>query len=275
MDVKWVIEKNIFDDGDDLLIASLKKREIEYKEIPYIPFEQDEYIKKAFPADSCVVSHGSINFIKKLQRETEWIPGYFANFNNFKCSNYYKYFFKYLLNKNHFFVPFGIIDHLKEKVFDGKDRVFIRPDSGEKFFTGKVVSYDNVDEELKVERVCYDVPKEAMILVANVVDSIEAEYRFIVADDEVLTGSQYRINGKYLPSGVFDSEAKNYLQSVLNDVKYRPDRVFTADIAKVDGKFSLIELNSFSSCGLYCCDSEKIVDRINKIAEEEYNSYII
>lgn len=270
MKVKWLLEKDVFEDIGKLE-ESLRSRGIEFKTIPYIPFEQDKYIKKSFDNDSCVISRGSINFIKKLQREAPWIPGSYANFDAFRCSNYYRHFLEYLLNRDHFFVPFGLLCKMKDVVFGDMEDVFIRPDSGDKAFTGKVVTRDNIEKEIEMERTCYSVPDDCMILVSSVVHDIKAEYRFIVADNAVLTGSQYRLDGKFQVDDGFDQKAKEYLEDILKNVDYRPDRVFTADIAKIEeNKYSLIELNSFSSCGLYSCDPEMIVDEINRIAEEDY-----
>jgi hypothetical protein len=55
--------------------------------------------------------------------------------------------------------------------------------------------------------------------------------------------------------------------------EYYPDRIFCVDICEDgDGEFWLLELNSFSSCGLYACDKDKIVKRVSEIAWEKFQT---
>ena len=60
------------------------------------------------------------------------------------------------------------------------------------------------------------------------------------------------------------------VQEVLQ-IGYYPDSVFVMDVCEdSDGRFWLLEINSFSSAGLYACDKAKIVKEVSAIAEEEW-----
>ena len=41
-----------------------------------------------------------------------------------------------------------------------------------------------------------------------------------------------------------------------------------------DGKYWLLELNSFSSAGLYASNKDNIVKKVSEIAEKEYDEYL-
>jgi hypothetical protein len=90
--------------------------------------------------------------------------------------------------------------------------------------------------------------------------------------DEVVTGSEYRWDN------VLDVRT-DYPQScwdLANKVakhSWCPDIAYTCDVCLVDDEPKIVELNSFSSAGLYACDLEKTIDRINKIALKEYKLY--
>ena len=54
---------------------------------------------------------------------------------------------------------------------------------------------------------------------------------------------------------------------------WHPDPVYVIDIVEDNnGKFWLMELNSFSSAGLYACDKQAIVREVSAIATEEFTN---
>ena len=45
MKAKWLIEPDVFEDNTDKLIEQLKLQKIEYKIVPYVPFDNDRLRK--------------------------------------------------------------------------------------------------------------------------------------------------------------------------------------------------------------------------------------
>ena len=73
--------------------------------IKYTPFAMDTWLYgEFFHATECVFTWGSINLVWQVQKHTKWVPGTFCTFDNFKCSTYYNYFGKYLLNEEYLFI---------------------------------------------------------------------------------------------------------------------------------------------------------------------------
>lgn len=272
MKPKWVLEKHTFEDNFDDLVTKLQEKSIEYKILDYVPFEGGKYkYKEIYPENSCVICYSSINFLRRLQRETNlWIPHSYANFDNYTCGKYYPHFWKYLLNTNFIFIPFGLLENRQEFIFNMfPENVFVRPDSGTKIFTGKVVAKDEFKEFIKIERDCYQVDDEVMVLLSEAYN-LSAEWRFIVCRDQVITGSKYRSKGKLVGELTSGGPAWDFAQKVLDEVKYRPDRAFTLDICQCGDEYYLLEINSFSACGLYKCDLDIVVDEISKLAIEDW-----
>ena len=267
--IKWLLEKDTFDDNQDALVAALKERDIDHKVVPYIPFEgASGRLPATFAPEDAVVARGSIQFIKRVQRECPWTPGSYATWRNFMCNRYYPHYYEFLLNQNVRMLPFGLLDRLKDEIYRDSGCVFVRPNSGTKTFTGKLVPKSRFDEILGMERRCYEIEPEEIVVIAPAV-GIEAEYRFIVAGDEVAAGCTYRLSGQSVDLPTWDPAAEDFLRTVLDSVKWRPDPVFTADVAKTAEGHRLIELNSFSSCGLYLCNPGSVVDAVCAVIEKE------
>lgn len=91
----------------------------------------------------------------------------------------------------------------KSKIFLGNN-IFIRPDSGMKEFTGEVINIadeDNYNKKLDtiVNWLKYygdgkDDGKSLLTLISKAY-YIESEWRFVVTDNEIITGSLYCKNG--------------------------------------------------------------------------------
>ena len=74
-------------------------------------------------------------------------------------------------------------------------------------------------------------------------------------------------------SDLFDNlqNCKNFVQNMLNDVSWKPDKIFAVDVGLSYGNVPrLIELNSFSCSGWYSSNCEKIIEAANSLAEIEY-----
>ena len=104
MNVKWLLERMMFDDDD---IRGLKKtiedQGMDAKVVGYVPFNDASNAKilNSFKSDDWVVVHGSLNLAKFLSMKHSWIPGVYYTMMNYNCSTYYNYFGKFLLNEDY------------------------------------------------------------------------------------------------------------------------------------------------------------------------------
>lgn len=190
------------------------------------------------------------------------------NIENFLCTKYYPSVMDHLFNDNHAFYLAASVEKLKWQIFRNFNKcatVFMRPNSGEKEFTAGLfdLQYFNKDWASIEDRVS---PND-LILVSTPKD-IKGEWRFCVnSKNEIITGSTYQYGGKTTVIPSYPQGAYDKCKEVLTSLK-APANLFTVDICEDDdGKFWLLEINSFFSAGLYACDKDKIVEYL----EEESN----
>jgi len=102
--VKWLIEDILDTEHTEALMKELKRQGIGYKEVKYIPFSMEEKYDY-FHDDECVVFYGSLNLASVIRQKKLWVPGVYCNYENLKCSTYYSYYGKYLLNSDYIMLP--------------------------------------------------------------------------------------------------------------------------------------------------------------------------
>ena len=271
MTPKWLIEDFNRDEHVSKLIEVLEKKRVEYHIIEYLPFESGSY--NHFSDDECIVFYGSLNLARQLRKQKKWIPGVWCDLQAFKCTSYYPFVGKFLLNSNYVFLPVKELGRRKEWIYENfgiDDCVFIRPNSGFKTFTGKVVQKEffDIDYEWMVE-----FSDDDSLAVISLPQKITQEWRFIVADKLVITGSTYKFEAEKLikEEVKIPNDAWNYAQEIANE-NWQPERMYVLDICKSNGLY-LLEANSFSCSGFYDCNSDIIVEEANRIAIEEWEEY--
>ena len=269
MDVKWVLEEICHEDTVEDLKASLKKQGIDFKSFVSLPFT--DKIPDLYGKEECVVVHGSIQACQNLQRNTSWIPGPWLNAEALACKNYYAHFGQYLLNSKYAMLPFGELKRCKEFLVDtlGVDGcVFIRPSSGLKCFVGQPIFAEKWDYEVDNTLGFYDVSPDTLCVVAPPVH-IEREWRFIVAEGKVVTGSLYLERKQRVRKLNESTEALDFAQKMV-DTGFNPDPVWVVDVAEAPDGLHLLEVGAFSCCGLYKCDTDIIVEAVSKAAINEW-----
>ena len=267
MNVKWLIEDWDQENNYLRLAEEVKRQGYECELIKYLPMESGNYDR--FSQNECVVVQSSLNLAGQLMREKKWVPGPWLNLREYECSYYYAYLGKYLFNDNYIMMPVNDFKRTKDRWFDELgmvDCLFIRPSSGFKTFTGKVFSKEHFDKDWEwVEEFC---DPESLIVVSTP-KNIKAEWRFVAANDDIISGSMYRLNGHTNHKNEWPDGAINLAKAVAKI--YHPDPMYTIDICQgADDKFYLLEVGSFSCAGLYSCDMEPIVTTASEIALKEW-----
>lgn len=269
--VKWLLEQDVFHEDLDPIIEAIKAAGMEYKVVKYIPLGAKNNFHDYFPGDACVIPYGSINFTAAVNREANWIPGVWGNRKHLQCSYYYPKLGKFLLNDPYIMLPYGELKRCKHHLFNIFDKfasggVFVRPDSPLKSFTGQVISWSRLEED--VDRLgFYDVEPEHMVIVSSMKD-IAVEWRMIVIDGKVVAGSQYKTETLTQIREGYPDEVLTYAQEIAN--AYRLDDAYVIDVAQVGNDLKLIEVNSFSSSGWYLADKPAIVKAASELALKEY-----
>jgi hypothetical protein len=151
-------------------------------------------------------------------------------------------------------------------LFGKEDCIFIRPSSGFKTFTGKLFTKEKF--EIDWPWVEQFTEPENLVIVSTPKD-IKAEWRFVVAENEVITGGIYRLDNKLLYKREYPNEALDLAKEIAK--KFSPDPMYVIDICQgADDNFYLLEIGSFSCAGLYECDMVPIVERASQVALKEW-----
>ena len=264
--VNWLID-DTYDDDIRGLISTLESRKTPYKLFTikdyyqcFLPDPKWDMIPYA-PEDK-VFFLGCILMMQKIQRGTPWIPGALGDFKFVECINYYPILHKFLLNKDYAFT--NVINLRENWAFYqscfGED-IFVRPNSGKKIFSGCVIHdpqeiFDDNQSTLGNDL----LPTELAVLSRAV--NIESEYRFLTVNGEPITGSSYRVNGEMIRE-----LAPEYLYPYVKDIAQvlkEYEIASIVDVAIVENKPYLLEINTVSCSGLYKMDMNKYIEGVEE-----------
>lgn len=211
---------------------------------------------------------GSIAMLKIIGEDfpKHWYGIKVPTWDNYLCSRYYSYFGSLLFNDKYVMVTLTELARQRWLIYGmlGKNGVvFVRPDSGTKPFPAQLVDMQDLDEFLRV----HETDRHSLALISTP-KNIWWEGRFVCYQNEIIAHSTYKLQGLLIQVPSVPREALECCHRVL-DVNYRPDVVFCVDICGIEGTndYYLLELNAFSSSGLYACDKSKVVRRVSEIAE--------
>jgi len=275
-DVIWLLERDIFHENLIRLKLAVEEQGMTAIAIPReTPWVEDRdwygYIPddKKGKAPSCVIYYGSIQGSHQVLKKTNWIPGVWCDTPKFTCAAYYGKLYDVLLNKEHEFLPFGLLHARKEELYQkfGVDGcIFLRPDSGEKLFTGVIIEYEKFDEKV-FDLMPYAIEQSEMLVVAKP-RKIYKEYRCVIVNGVCVAQSEYKPNQQEVDFSGLSSYAEKIARI------YSPESCFVVDVAETSSngeELELIELNSFSCSGWYQCNLPAIVRAASAAAIVEYD----
>lgn len=153
---------------------------------------------------------------------------------------------------------FGKFKDLKDQVYEP---VFVRPISSLKIFPGTVLKPENLDDWL--QNYGHGIDPETEIAISEYTD-IWAEWRFFVINGEVITGSQYKLNGR-LENRPADRDLLMIAHAAVTQWLPLPNCVM--DLALTKEGLKVVEFNCIHSSGLYDCNAKKIVTAIAELYE--------
>lgn len=229
-----------------------------------------------FAEGDCVVIYGSISFVRQQMNHHQFTPGGYLPEKSMESLGYMPFMDKpeLMANYNHVFTTFKDLVDRKDFFYDtfNTNKIFIRPNSGLKTFTGLPIHSDEFASEINSLRQLKQVGDDVLILVSNC-KKIAEEYRFFIVNREVITGSQYKLNDELNVKVGYSQAAYDVAVEMAKNV-WQPDIAYACDVGIVNGEPKIIELNSFSSSGFYACDIPTIISAIDNVAVMEYNGDI-
>lgn len=262
----WHIQKDVFCAYEQ----SKLKEALENLKIPHCycaDFEVVSVMGDFLEDDTIAKFRGSVDFIEPMRHKyihamKKMCPSW-VTLKNYECSTYYTYWMQWLLNRDHFFVPWGVFETEADQYFKWLDssKLFIRPNSGRKIFTGNYVDSKWWTQNLKtIQDLPGNSPKATDLILVSSHKGIVAEYRVMMHLDTVIDYSFYDGNDMAV---VDRKDLTTFSENAAWSSNYFPDDYYTIDVSLMqDGDLKVIELNSLFSAGWYDADYEKIITHV-------------
>jgi hypothetical protein len=275
--MKWIIDDMMADSyyGGNFL-SSLKELGREVQVLENNPLKQMEMDRLSI--NETTLAYGSIQFIDSLTKAQPNVST-FSNFNSFDANKYLSYLdSSLLLSNDYMFVTMSFllddIQRSKLKAIFG-DKVFIRPNSSKKLFSGQIFDLDdkrNIENTFKMS----GSNKDTFIMVSSV-KKVIAEYRtFISKEKGVLSASSYFYDKRGAEVRGCPERVSRFSETIIEELGYNaPDKLLVIDVAEYerldDGTcLGLVELNAPSTSGIYACDARPIILEMERIIKEEW-----
>lgn len=265
----WVLESTVFPTTHARLreaIAECGQRIIDWR---------DEWWSSAPPrlAESPVVFHGSLENAARVRSSLAWHPGAYCDVSAFQCTAWYPLAGDWLLNQVWRCLPADKLVAERDRVFrelGDPEEAFVRPDSPLKPFSGRTLTRDRISLE-SLDHGFYYEDASLPVIVAPV-RKISREWRYVVANREVIAGCAYSALGRAVTSGDALGLPWRFASRIAQSMP-PPDEVYVLDVCESDGDLHLLELNPFSGADLYECDAERIATVVSQIARTRFNSH--
>lgn len=208
----------------------------------------EEIFKKEPRIDGVFCSIECKNYIFKKYPYSTWIPH--NNIMDWSCySTVIPY--NYLLNPDGIILPYGsIIKNVEniEKLFGNK--IFIKPNSPWKAFTGFSTSLDNLFYELNSITQLEKVNKSELTLISSHKQIDNTEFRFWCINEEIITYAPYTWQHNEVYSEL-PEDAIHFVYQILSYLYEYTDNGIVIDIVNTPNGLKLIELNALSTSGWY------------------------
>ncbi len=269
--VNWIIDELLqerqYECGFPSLAEAAKSIGCNVYQTKYIPFSEQPDPNIPFHINDCVVSHGSVEFIQQISNSCLYEhPGEYFSRNTKMFSVFATYYGDLMFNDSWVLITYG--EFVRRGLAEGES-IFIKPNNGMKEFPGKVVYWDTFEEFVDSTKRIKPI-LSSTLCVAAPVRPIKAEFRYVIADGKVVTGSQYRYANK-LDVRIDTMPQADELVRKVAEFEWQPEPVYVCDIGIDDeDNAKIIELNVFSSSGLYACDTVAIAEAVSQAAYKQY-----
>lgn len=267
MKLHWAIQKNIMRADRYFAVINACKQ----LELPYTTFRSyPDYPSKLhihgfpelpdIPSNIPVMFCGTTFVVRRVFEAKKWYPGVYFDPENFTVTAYKQNYGDAFLNSDCRFVTLG---EFMNEGHDGKENFFIRPVKDLKEFTGLIVEYKDIAEwKFETDSRDYATPKTEIIV--SKPQEIYKEWRLVVIDNKVCSGSQYVEDGHLKEDPTLPDKVVSFTEELAE--MWSPARVFALDICELkNGDIKLLECNCFNCSGLYAANTYKIIKEVSDL----------
>lgn len=245
----WVVQNNLFNErGFHALLAVLEHGGIPHTLVKVIPFGGG--IEPHVDVPGPVVVMGSLS-LTRYARERGWVPGAFLN-DNFDFRVWQRHLGEHLLNADARVYRFADVPAQPGPFF-------LRPCLDDKAFSGLVTTWEEFatwrEQVLPLEEGA-TVTADTWVAVSEP-KSIQREYRMVVVDGRVVTGTRYKLGERVMGSAEVEPEVYAFTQRMAD--RWSPDRAYVLDVFMHADALYVGEINNLNSVGFYAYDVGKMV----------------
>lgn len=253
--LNWLIQENILD-RDDEFKTEIERQGMKCKIAGSSTIRVSPYT--LFPPESSVIYRGGLGLLYNID-QCEWYPGALCNRTDYNFSHYSSSLGEYLLNSKYHLLNINELNRRAKELVEyyNSPFLFVKLDNGcQTFFESKIWSMRKTIPNFGINLAVVAPPKK-----------ITREWRFYVADKQAFTGSLYienaQIKFEEVSSGlVFDYA--NFIASKLGK-DFVNEKIFVLDVCEYRRDLFVLEINCFSSSGVYFCNIPKIVGTVKEI----------
>lgn len=213
-------------------------------------------------SEQFVLFHGSLGVANEINQNSPWKPGSFCNLAAFHCSTYYPLVESTLIHQSWQATTVEEFTNHPDKFYGDAGELFVRPDSPLKPFSGRVIKKENASLKALDHGFYYDELDLPIIMTPT--REVGEEWRFIVHNQTIITGSGYVANGRKGSAEITVSPAWELAQTIAEAIQPL-DPLYVLDIAEANGKLWLMELNPFSGADLYGCNLDVLVSAVDEL----------
>ena len=142
------------------------------------------------------------------------------------------------------------------------EKLFVKPNSSMKPFDAAIMDGKQISG---LREFFMQMPLDDLIFLCPARDDIKMEFRFVIIDGSVITGSQYQPivqhhscceQGRF--AGMYAGATALRLKDTIRA------KAYTIDVAVMnDDELRVVEINSFNCAGLYDCNLNWIVEELS------------
>ncbi len=235
-----------------------------------------EMIEEPSDESACVVTCGSIWMNTEVRRKRPNWAGNWHDESLYNCRRYYAYWGEHITQRKYLMLPFSEVCRQQEWLYETiglGGELFLRPDSGAKEFNGEVISRDRFAAWSKYTA---EWVQKDLLCVASQPVKLDKEYRLVVRDGRVVTGSMYRM-AKHVVSERLDKSDEEmgkvaaFAEQVMAGSPMPLPPIHVIDVAVEPDRMSVMEVGCFCCAGLYECDRRAVAEHVSLAAEEEFS----
>jgi len=266
----YIIQENVFKEQNyDLLLKTIDKLKLDYTIVRIFPFVDKIVDVKTIPEHNYNVDDlidfepptknvfvfGAIK-LARVASSKGWNPGSMMN-DNHDFMVYREHYKNNLLNYD------SEILKISENIKWNNDVKFIRPTKDTKSFTGNTFTQKEWKEA--IEHYLHNYRSESFNenteIQVSTPKKIQKEIRFWVVNGKVITGSQYRLGNSTIYDSLYDDEAFEFAQKMVD--KYKLADAFVIDVCLHNDEWKIVECGCINCAGFYKSDIQKMIMEVD------------